>query len=126
MTATAARRTSPQSAVAVHRLHGAAARVAPDATAFGLRRDQFMVEIIAAWEPGGGDDGGAAHRAWARELWRDLAPFALPGGYANLLGPDDRAQAADAYGGNAARLLAAKRRYDPDGAFASAIPLPGG
>ena len=99
-------------------------RVAPDATAFGLRREHVMAEIIAAWKPGQND--GAAHRAWARDLWQDIAPFALPGGYANLLGPDDRAQAADAYGGNAARLLAAKRRYDPDGAFASAIPLPGG
>jgi FAD/FMN-containing dehydrogenase len=118
-----ARKPSPYSQVAFHHLHGAATRVAPDATAFGLRREHVMVEIMAAWEPGGGD--GAAHRRWARELWRDLAPYALPGGYANLLGPDDREQAVEAYGGNAARLLAAKRRFDPDGVFASALLLPG-
>jgi len=31
---------------------------------------------------------GAAHRRWAQDLWQSLAPFALPGGYANLLGPN--------------------------------------
>jgi hypothetical protein len=67
---------------------------------------------------------GAAHGRWAQDLWQSLAPFALPGGYANLLGPDDREQAAGAYGCNAARLRVLKRRFDPDGVFASAIPLP--
>ena len=72
-----------------------------------------MVEIVAGWKPDG--DDGAAHRRWAQDLWQSLAPFALPGGYANLLGPDDREQAAWAYGGNAARLRVLKRRFDPDG-----------
>jgi FAD/FMN-containing dehydrogenase len=40
--------------------------------------------------------------------------------------PDDREQVAGAYGGNAARLRVLKRRFDPDGVFASAIPLPEG
>ena len=75
-----------------------------------------------------GPDGsnGAAHRQWALDLWKSLAPFALPGGYASLLGPDDREQAAAAYGDNAARLRALKRRLDPDRVFTSAIPLPEG
>ena len=117
-----ARATSPHSAVFWHHCHGAATRIAPDDTAFGLRREHFMVEIIACWKPYG--DDGAAHRHWARDLWQSLAPFALPGGYANLLGPDDREQAAGAYGDNAARLRVLKRRFDPDGVFSSAIPLP--
>ena len=72
-----------------------------------------------------GDDG-ASQRRWAQDLWQSLAPFALPGGYANFLVPDDREQVAQAYGGNAARLRVLKRRFDPDGVFASAIPLPEG
>jgi FAD/FMN-containing dehydrogenase len=119
-----ARAASPYCAVFWHHFHGAATRMAPDGAAFGLRRKHLTVEIIAGWKPDG--DDGAAHRRWARDLWRNLAPFARPGGYANLLGPEDREQAAEAYGGNAARLRALKRRVDPDGVFASAIPLPEG
>jgi FAD/FMN-containing dehydrogenase len=117
-----ARAPSPYCAVFWHHFHGTATRMAPDGAAFGLRREHIMVEIVAGWQPDG--DDGAAHRRWAKDLWQSLAPFALPGGYANLLGPDDREQAADAYGGNAARLRLLKRRFDPDGVFASAIPLP--
>ena len=117
-----ARRVSPYCMVNWHHFHGAATRMAPDGAAFGLRREHLMVEIIAAWKPHG--DDGAANRRWAHDLWQSLAPFALPGGYANLLGPNDREQAAGAYGGNAARLWVLKRRFDPDGVFASAIPLP--
>jgi len=117
-----ARAASPYCSVFWHHFHGAATRIAADGAAFGLRREHLMVEIIAGWNPDG--DDGAAHRRWARDLWESLAPFSLPGGYANLLGPDDRQQAAGAYGGNAARLRVLKRRFDPDGVFASATPLP--
>jgi FAD/FMN-containing dehydrogenase len=119
-----ARSASPYCAVYWHHFHGVATRLAPAGTAFGLRREHLMVEIVAGWKPDG--DDGAAHRRWAQDLWQSLAPFALPGGYANLLGPDNREQAARAYGGNAARLRLLKRRFDPDGVFASAIPLPEG
>jgi hypothetical protein len=61
--------------------------------AFGLRREHFLVELIAAWEPGAEDDG-ARHRRRAQDLSRALAPTALPGGYPNLLGPDDHDQIA--------------------------------
>ncbi len=118
-----ARAASLYCAVFWHHFHGAATRMAPDGAAFGLRREHLMVEIVAGWKPDG--DDGAPHRRWAHDLWQSLAPFALPGGYANLLGPDDREQAA-AYSDNAARLRVLKHRFDPDGVFASAIPLPEG
>jgi hypothetical protein len=117
-----ARRTSPHSMVNFHHLHGAATRIPAEAIAFGLRQEHFMVEIIAGWEPDG--SSGAAHRQWAQDLWESLAPFALPGGYANFLVPRDREQVRDAYGSNGARLRSLKRRFDPDGVFTSTIPLP--
>jgi FAD/FMN-containing dehydrogenase len=119
-----ARAPSPLCVVFCHHFHGAATRMAPAGAAFGQRREHLMVEIVAGWKPDG--DDGAAHRRWAQDLWQSLAPFALPGGYANLLGPDDREQAAEAYGANAARLRVLKRRFDPNGVFTSAIPLPEG
>ncbi|HEY2538773.1 MAG TPA: FAD-binding oxidoreductase [Stellaceae bacterium] len=117
-----ARKKSPYSKVNWHHFHGAATRIPAQAIAFGLRQEHFMVEIIAGWEPDGSN--GAAHRQWAQDLFESLARFALPGGYANFLAPHDREQARNAYGSNGARLRSSKRRFDPDGVFASAIPLP--
>jgi FAD/FMN-containing dehydrogenase len=117
-----ARKTSPYSLVVWHQFHGVATRIPAESIAFGLRQDHFMVEIIAGWEPDNSD--GAAHRQWAQDLWDRLTPFALPGGYANLLAPRDHEQARGAYGSNGARLSSLKRRFDPDRVFASAIPLP--
>jgi hypothetical protein len=53
-----------------------------------------------------------------------LARRRLPGGYPNLLAGGDTDRAAKGYGCNADRLMAAKRHYDPDNVFRSAIPLP--
>jgi hypothetical protein len=122
ITRAVAARTSPYSMVNWHHFHGAATRIPAEEIAFGVRQEHFMLEIIAAWKPGG--SSGSPHRQWALDLWEALAPFALPGGYASFLAPRDREQAKDAYGGNGARLRALKRRFDPDGVFASAIPLP--
>jgi FAD/FMN-containing dehydrogenase len=114
------RHTSRFSAIAVHHFHGAATRVPLGSTAFGIRMPHRMIEIVAAWAP---DDDKAAHVSWADRVAADLAPYALVGGYPNLLGPHDHDQIAHAYGSNVARLCAAKQRFDPDGIF-SAIALP--
>ena len=116
--------TSPFSAIAVHHFHGAASRVPTHGTAFGLRRDHFLVEMLAAWEPNDGDDG-SAHRQWSQELFERLASYALPGGYPNLLGPAERARALQSYGPNLPRLLELKRKFDPHDVFASATPALG-
>jgi hypothetical protein len=122
ITRAAAGRTSPYSMINWHYFHGAATRITAEEIAFGLRQEHFMLEIVAGWKPDGSN--GAAHRQWAQDLWESLAPFALPGGYASFLAPRNREQAKDAYGANGARLRALKRRFDPDGVFASTIPLP--
>jgi FAD/FMN-containing dehydrogenase len=117
------RRSSPFSGIIVHDFRGAATRIPLAATAFGLRKEHYLVEIVAAWEPTP-EDGGENHREWARALSENLAPHSLPGGYPNMLGPNDHEQTALAYGANAARLQQLKRRFDPDGVFSSAISLP--
>jgi hypothetical protein len=116
-------RSAGTSTFALHHFHGAGTRIATPATAFGLRRRHFMIEIIASWEPVEGSDG-AVHRQWAHDLSCSLEPSAIPGGHANLLAADTYEQVDAAYGCNALRLRRLKRRFDPDGVFSSAIPLP--
>jgi FAD/FMN-containing dehydrogenase len=116
-------RSSPFSGIILHDFRGAATRVPLAATAFGSRKEHFMVEIIAAWEPTA-ENNGENHREWARTLSEKLAPHALPGGYLNMLGPDEHEQAVHAYGGNLGRLQRVKRLFDPEGVFSSAISLP--
>jgi Berberine and berberine like len=78
------------------------------------------IEILAASE----DHGDFAREwTWADRVANNLALHAISGGYPNLLGPNDHDQIAHAYGPNAARLRAAKARFDPEDVF-DAIPLP--
>ncbi len=81
-----------------------------------------MVEVISCWDPTS-QEKGELHRHWAENLSKALAPMALPGGYPNMLGPDDSEQIPFAYGSNAERLMAAKKRFDQDDVFSSATPL---
>jgi FAD/FMN-containing dehydrogenase len=115
---------SPGCAILTHDFKGAASRVAADATAFGLRRDHIVVEILATVPAESDELDARRHRAWARNA-REAFAGALPGGYPNFLGSDEAERAAKSYGGNAERLIRAKHRYDPDDVFSSAIPLPG-
>jgi FAD/FMN-containing dehydrogenase len=111
---------SPGCAIFTHEFKGAASRIAEDATAFGLRRDHVLIEVLATF-PEAKDE--PAHRRWARAT-REAFATALPGGYPQFLINRDADRVARSYGGNAKRLIEAKRRYDPDNFFSSAIPLP--
>jgi FAD/FMN-containing dehydrogenase len=124
MIQTVATVTSPICAVFTHEFRGAASRVPLETTAFGLRRDHVLIEILAAHtDPS--IEFAEQHRQWAVATWHAFDAIALPGGYPNLLPRDDPDRAAKSYGPNAERLISAKQHYDPDNVFRSAIPLPG-
>jgi Berberine and berberine like len=118
-----AKAVSPGCAILTHEFKGAACRVAADATAFGVRRPHILIEVLTMFPEPDDVRDTQRHTTWARQT-RDAFTSALPGGYPNLLGRDDPARAAASYGGNAVRLIKAKRPYDPDNFFSSAIPLP--
>ncbi|MET8084289.1 FAD-binding protein [Micromonospora sp. NPDC005237] len=113
--------TSPFSALALHHFHGAATRVRLGDTAFGLRAEHLLTEIIAVWAPGG---EAAPHLAWAEQTSAALAPLALPGGYPNLLAPTETERVRLAYGANWSRLRRAKRHYDPRDLLTAVPTLP--
>jgi FAD/FMN-containing dehydrogenase len=118
------RADSPGCALFTHDFKGAASRVPADATAFGLRRDHLLVEIMATTDERADEKERQRHREWATDALRAFDAVALPGGYPNLLGRSEVDRAAHSFGANAYRLIRAKRHYDPDNVFRSTIPLP--
>jgi FAD/FMN-containing dehydrogenase len=115
--------TSPLCAVFTHEFRGVASRVPLETTAFGLRRDHVLIEIMGAHtDPS--IEFAEEHRQWALATRHAFDAIALPGGYPNLLAGDDPDREAKSYGPNAERLMRAKRHYDPDNVFRSTIPLP--
>jgi FAD/FMN-containing dehydrogenase len=117
---------SPGCAIFTHEFKGAASRVSAEATAFGLRCNHAVVEILATFVDRSDNEEEQRHRQWVRAARQAFAPMALPGGYPNFLAGDDWDRVAKSYGPNAGRLIAAKRHYDPDNIFNSANPLPVG
>ena len=113
--------TSPFSGITLRHFHGHGTRIPAADTAFGTRREHFVVEVVAGWSQG--DHDAVLHRTWADSLATALVPSALPSAFPGLRAPDDGNQIAHAYGDNLARLLAAKNHYAPDGIF-SATSLP--
>jgi FAD/FMN-containing dehydrogenase len=116
----------PGCAIFTHEFRGAASRVPVEATAFGLRRDHVLVEILAAIPDPCDELKEQRHRHWAKSTLRTFEGMALPGGYQNFLVQGDADRVAKSYGPNVERLVKAKRHYDPDNVFRSAIPLPAG
>jgi len=107
--------TSSESSLLFFRVHGAAARVADDATAFALRREKWDFNVIAQWRD---PREAATHKAWARNLWRQLEPLTLGAAYVNHLAADDSSEKFRAsFGGNYDRLAAIKAEFDPDNLF---------
>src|SRR5262249_30173821 len=100
------------SAIAFQQLHGAAARVAPDATAFPHRFDHFSCYVHPAT-----DDPAESEKIvrWGRDCWEALQPFAERAVYVNALEDaleDGTPRVREAYGPNYARLAALKKTYD--------------
>jgi FAD/FMN-containing dehydrogenase len=103
---------TPQTHVMLGWMGGAIDRVAPGATAFGHRGARALTWFIGC----SGDEPIEPAADWARRTWEATAPFAAPGVYVNALDADRpvREAYADAIW---ERLVAVKRRYDPDGVF---------
>jgi hypothetical protein len=107
--------TSPFSTMPIFTLGGAVARVPEDATAFSSRGAQHNLNVLGAWQLD--DPDPKRHVAWVRETWEAMQPFAT-GAYVNFLSdePADRLRAV--YGPQKyERLVAVKRRYDPENVF---------
>jgi FAD/FMN-containing dehydrogenase len=103
-----------QSQVILEHMHGAASRVPPTETAFGLRRTHYSVNILAAWS-----DPAMAEKCidWARQLASALEVFGASDSYVNYLGDEGPAAVRASYGVNYSRLAELKKKFDPDNFF---------
>jgi hypothetical protein len=95
-------------------LGGAAARVPVDATAYAHRKSPIMVNVASFYE---GEADRPVRQAWVEGLVRDLLQEDT-GVYVNFLVDEGEARIRAAYpGATWDRLVAIKRRYDPDNVF---------
>src|SRR5262249_55872585 len=114
---------SPGFAIFTHDFQSAASRVGPGATAFALPRRPPLVAVMALLPGPPNSIDEQMHRNWIQGT-RNAFARQLGGGYPNMLGRGEVDRAALSFGRNAERLVHAKRRFDPDNVFSSAIPLP--
>jgi FAD/FMN-containing dehydrogenase len=116
-------RTTPSSysAVIVEHCHGAISRVAPDATAFGLRRNPYHLEILGFWDPAEKD---AINLAWVERFFADMQPFNVGEVYVNSLDQGEAHRVSEAYGSNFDRLVTIKAKFDPTNFFRCNINIP--
>lgn len=104
----------PNTEIAYAQVGGAISRVPADATAYGHRDAQYVMNVHGRWTD---PDRDEACIGWARDLFRAAAPFATGGVYVNFLTGDESDRVRAAYGANYERLVALKERYDPTNLF---------
>jgi FAD/FMN-containing dehydrogenase len=105
-------------AVDLHHMGGAFGRVPDDATAYPSRAAEYLLNIYGFWTDPAEDE---ERIAWVKGFSAAMDPYAMVGQYVNFLGHDEtdpRSKSLAAYGlAKFERLVAVKRRYDPENLF---------
>jgi FAD/FMN-containing dehydrogenase len=106
---------SPMTAILLEQFHGAVCRIGVEETAVPHREPGWNLLIPSVWVDPADTD---ANIAWTRETHVALTPHLTDRRWLNYLG-DDQGQDAirGAYGPNYDRLVAVKRKHDPDNVF---------
>jgi FAD/FMN-containing dehydrogenase len=108
---------APWPMVAIEGYRGPMNRIDPAATAFPHRSAEYQVVVVGATDDPAEDE---TITAWTRGLHAALEPYALNGGFLNFNsfdGGERPSRIRAGYGANWDRLVAVKRRYDPDNLF---------
>jgi FAD/FMN-containing dehydrogenase len=115
---------SPFSGIGLQHMGGAAARIAPAATAFAHRAEQYDMLILSQWaDPADLEQ----NLTWTRETFAAMEHHLADAVYVNNLGEEGQARVQAAYGANYKRLAEVKRNYDPDNLFRlnqNVVPAP--
>lgn len=103
---------APETLLHLNHFGGTVSRL--DGTPFNHRKARFAYSIDGAWT-----DPSLTERSirWTREYWEALRPYAARGAYVNFLGDEGHDRVKEAYGPHYERLVAVKRKYDPQNLF---------
>ncbi len=93
---------------------GAMGRLPKDATAFDHRDAQYNVMILGLSTD---DNHDAPNAEWACKVWDQTRPFSTGGAYVNYLGEGEDVRSAYSTATKYDRLVALKRKYDPENLF---------
>ena len=110
----AAAMPSPFSLVLLEYYGGASSREPEGGTAFPHRVSQFDLVIGSNWVDNQEDE---RHISWTRNFWEAMQPYSSHKVYVNVLGVEGEERVKEAYGKNYPRLVALKRKYDPNNLF---------
>ncbi len=105
---------SPQCEIFIGLLGGKAAKVSPDARAYGNRDANFILNVHSRWDKAKDDTKCIS---WARDFFDVSAPYATGGVYINFVTQDETDRIAAAYGKNYKKLVRIKNKYDPNNLF---------
>lgn len=105
---------SPGCEIFVAHLGGQVSRVPAEATAYGNRNANFMMNVHGRWDSPADDLPGIA---WTRHVFMATLPFATGGAYTNFLTADEPERVERAFGPNYPRLAKVKSAYDPQNLF---------
>jgi FAD/FMN-containing dehydrogenase len=105
---------SPHCEVFLGAMGGAAGRIPADATAWVHRDANFILNVHGRWETAAEDDKCIG---WSRNLFNAVAPFSTGGVYINFMTEEEKDRVRAAYGAGYDKLVAAKKKYDPDNLF---------
>jgi hypothetical protein len=100
--------------VEIFSLGGAISDVSDDATAYPSRGAVFDSLAESTWEDPRDDERNISI---TRANWEALSAFVRGGAYVNDLGTDAQDRVREVYGSKFERLVALKRRWDPDNTF---------
>ena len=112
-------KSAPSNLSQIHleRHHHKACTIDPSETAFfhrGGGRVMYNLMIISSWRD---PSESEVNLEWTRRFWESIRPFMSERVYVNFLSQEGDERVRAAYGGNYARLVALKRKYDPTNFF---------